>query len=417
MKIKNLTKSILAVALTVSMTACNDEVMSVVQEVPEYHRSIEEAQKDLMDILGVVDGNNSRTSTTRSIDNVYTRNFSDNSSRSDNGLDVYVFNFSDDQGFAMMSTDTRIPSLIALANKGNLNENDTVDNPGLQIFLEQVSSEITLDGLPETYEKIDPLEPGAPYGKVETWTTEVTHPNGLCSVKWGQDRPYNQYCPVVDGITCPTGCVATAMAQLMSYYEYPTSYRNYTFDWSEMKMTVSPFFYTTEGADQLARLMQQLGLKENLNMAYSPTGSGASPYLIPPTFKAFGYTNGGTLKDYNIDDVISEIKTNHPLLAGGQSNSGGHRWLIHGLMTRTQIVSNKTASGTKIPVSTTKYYYVLCNWGWDGNADGYYLSNAFDTTKGATYDDASTNDNLVDPTHGTNQFNFKNINIITGIRK
>lgn len=417
MKIKNLTKSILAVALTVSMTACNDEVMSVVQEVPDYQRSIEDAQKDLMDILGVVDGNNSRTSTTRSIDNVYVRTLSDNASRSVNGLDVYVFNFTDDQGFAMMSTDIRIPSLIALANKGNLNENDTVDNPGLKIFLEGATSIHGDLPIPDTFEKLDPLEPGEPYGKVETWTTEVTHPNGLCSVKWGQHRPYNQYCPVVDGITCPTGCVATAMAQLMSYYEYPTSYRNYTFDWSEMKMTVSPFFYTTEGADQLARLMQQLGLEENLNMDYKPTDSGAYPYLIPPTFKAFGYTNGGILKDYNIDDVISEIKTNHPLLAGGQSNSGGHRWLIHGLMTRTQSVSNKTALGTLDPAYTKKYYYVLCNWGWNGDADGYYLSNAFDTTKGATYDDASTNDNLVDPTHGTGQYSYKNINIITGIRK
>lgn len=171
MKIKNLSKSILAVALTVSMTACNDEVMSVVQEVPDYHRSIEDAQKDLMDILGVVDGNNSRTSTTRSIDNVYTRNFSDNSSRSDNGLDVYVFNFSDDQGFAMMSTDIRIPSLIALANKGSLNENDTVDNPGLKIFLEGATSISGDLPIPDTFENLTPsnlenlmekLKPGRP---------------------------------------------------------------------------------------------------------------------------------------------------------------------------------------------------------------------------------------------------------------
>lgn len=420
MKTKNLSKSILTVALTVSMTACNDEVMSVVQEVPDYHRSIEDAQKDLMDILGVVDGNNSRTSTTRSIDNIYTRNFSDNASRSANWQDVYIFNFSNEQGFAIMSTDTRIPSLLALANNGNLNENDTIDNPGLELFLS--STRIPGDlPIPDTFEKIDPTEPGAPYGTVETWTTEVTLPNGLCSVKWGQDRPYNQYCPVKRDTVCPTGCVPTAVAQLMSYYEYPTSYRNYTFDWPEMKLTYGSYFYTYEGANQLARLMQQLGLKENLDVRYSPTSSPASMYNIPKVFKSFGYSNGGYISDYNIENIVSEIKSNRPVIAGGNSDEYGHCWLIHGLMTRTQSVSNKTALGTIVPAYTKKYYYVMCNWGWNGYADGYYLSEYFDTDRGPKYGDASTSDYLISGPENKNDtdegYFKKNLNIVTGIRK
>ena len=417
MKIKNLSKSILAVALTVSMTACNDEVMSVVQEVPDYHRSIEDAQKDLMDILGVVDGNNSRTSTTRSIDNVYTRNFSDNSSRSDNGLDVYVFNFSDDQGFAMMSTDTRIPSLIALANKGNLNENDTVDNPGLKIFLEQVSLGITLDGLPETYEKLDPFDPGVPTPSYVKWTIDVAHPNGLCSVKWGQLDPYNIYCPVKRDTVCPTGCVATAVAQLMSVYEYPNSYREYKFKWPEMKLTTENIA-TTVGADNVARLMQQLGLPGNLNMRYTPTASSSYSEYIPGVLESFGYSDGGTLKYYNIEDVISEINANHPVLADGVAAAGGHEWLIHGLMTHTKIDQAPDGKGNLIPVRSTKYYYVQCNWGWDGKGDGYYLSDAFDTSNGPVYNDDSTDDNLThSTTHDAGRHKFKNIRIITGIRK
>lgn len=416
MKIKNLSKSILAVALTVSMTACNDEVMSVVQEVPDYYISIEEAQKDLMEVLSVVDGNNSRTSTSRSINNVYTKNFSDNSSRSNNGLDVHIFNFSDDQGFAIMSTDRRVPSLLALANNGNLNENDTIDNPGLKIFLTSIGGPGDLP-IPETFEKLDPFDPGDPTPAYMTWTTDVACPNGLCSVKWGQRDPYNLYCPVIRDTVCPTGCVATAVAQLMAVYEYPDSYSKYNFNWPEMKLTTKNIA-TTVGADNVARLMQQLGLWENLDIHYAPTGSSSYSEYIPGVLESFGYSDGGTLKYYNIEDVISEINANHPVLADGVAAAGGHEWLIHGLMTRTKIDQAHDENGNLIPVRSTKYYYVQCNWGWDGKGDGYYLSDAFDTSNGPVYNDNSTDDNLThSTTHDAGRHNFRNIRIITGIRK
>lgn len=41
--------------------------------------------------------------------------------------------------------------------------------------------------------------------------------------EWGQDNPYNLLCPTVDGKNCPAGCVATALAQIMSYHQWPTS--------------------------------------------------------------------------------------------------------------------------------------------------------------------------------------------------
>lgn len=413
---KSLLQTIAFAFILLFTTSCGDEDLSVVvnETKVDYHRSIEEAQEDLMGILADVDAHNSR-STTRAIINSYERSFG-NKSRSGNNLDVYIFNFEDEEGFAMMSTDKRQPSLIALANKGNLNEGDSIENPGLKLFIEYAVTPID----PETPETpiFDPFEPTTPFGKKYEWTNEITHVNGMCSTKWGQNLPYNKYTPVINGFNSPTGCVATSMSQLMAYYEYPQSYNGYTFDWTEIKKTFSPISYSISGADQLARLMQQLGLPSNLNMNYTETGSGASPYNISKTFKAFGYTSGGTLKAYNIEDVVQEVKSNHPLLAGGESKDGGHSWLIHGLLKRTYTVYYGTIRGEYEKDYSKDYYYVLCNWGWDGFADGYYLSDAFNTKSGPTFNENSTSDNLIESTGGKGSYNFnKNITIVSGIRK
>lgn len=76
----------------------------------------------------------------------------------------------------------------------------------------------------------------------------------LDGILWGQDDPYNSFCPEVEGEKCPTGCVATALAQIMNYHKWPErgngyikynteTYRfgiecdldNRAFDWGMMK--------------------------------------------------------------------------------------------------------------------------------------------------------------------------------------
>lgn len=139
---------------------------------------------------------------------------------------IHVFNFEDKEEFAIMSGNVELPSLLALADSGEITETDYIDNPGFAIFLENMERKY-LEDLSSESPSSRSTNSRKVYGD---WENIVYKQNGYCKVKWGQDSPYNNYCPTKDGKKTVTGCVATAVAQLMSIYEYPTTYKGYSFD-------------------------------------------------------------------------------------------------------------------------------------------------------------------------------------------
>ena len=184
-----------------------------------------------------------------------------------------------------MSADKRVTPLLSYALKGNLEKNKEIDNPGLATYMslleEYVDNVIAIDTMQLRLDTIDWYYAGIPDFAVMI--------NGYCPVKWGQEYPYNYYCPTEDGQNTLTGCVATAVAQLMCTYRYPDSYNGYEFDWQEMidskkiiegtaRFDGRTYFLgePDAGMHQIARLMQQLGLPENLDMNYGKHGSGAT---------------------------------------------------------------------------------------------------------------------------------------------
>lgn len=252
-------------------------------------------------------------------------------------------------------------------------------------------------------------------------------------MKWNQGSPYNNYCPIKDGERTVTGCVATAVAQLMSIYRYPTSYKGYSFDWNEMTKNKYAWNCSQTSQNQIARLMVELGTKSNLNVSYNTVakgGSGANASNISRTLKNFGYSNGGSLKDYNTSSVVSELKSGYGVLVGGFSHkkvkkflgikvktkySGGHRWLCHGLLERRRTVKTYNSNGVLQSTTTESQWYPLCNWGWGGSQDGYYLSSAFNSNKGPAYSDATRS---VEDENGSEDYNFQyKITALIGARK
>lgn len=204
----------------------------------------------------------------------------------------------------------------------------------------------------------------------------------LIKSAWGQGYPFNKYCPQVDGTTAPTGCVATAMAQIMNYYEYPeqgTGYQTYTvkdnrgivstkfysirntYDWANM-LDFYPFVYTDEQADAVSKLMMDCGA--SVKMTYASAGSGA---MLDDAARAFitnfGYnslTMSFLLRDYYADDewhylLYEELSNGRPILYGGADPLlGGHAFIFDGM---------------------DKDGKVHVNWGWNGAGDGYFDFN------------------------------------------
>jgi hypothetical protein len=385
-------------ALVVFLFACcSQEDMTNTQKpnlakVSSYTVSIEEAQKDLESILADVDPQTRGASSRRTISSKYTYQVKTDANTRADGEEtpsVHIFNFADNQGYAIMSGDKRIPSLLALTDSGHIDTTTVVDNPGLIAYLGCLESKIEEVIPNKRWEEGDTAY--VEYGEWET----VTLKPGLCKVKWDQNDPYNMYCPMKNGYPVYTGCVATATAQLMSVYKYPLSYNGYTFDWDNMIPTKN------RNDEHIARLMVELGNKENLDMSYG--GSDANPYQsgayidnIPRTLKNFNYTNGGEVIGFSSSKIENEIKAGYPVLIGGYATEikhikrilgikvkttyehrDGHCWLCHGLLVRRQEV--KHFVNDEYLGSSYRYEnYLLYNWGWSGDNDGYFLSNVFD---------------------------------------
>ena len=415
-----------AVAAALCFTACSsdkDELAdmlaqqenSLLTEEPSVSSSpfvisIDEAQKTLEEILAKEDGQGSTTRGAqhqRRIKNrfasrsnkVATRSAGDSDQESENPL-LYVFNFEDNEGFAVMGADKRGAPLLALTESGEFTPGMTTDNLGFAISMSQAVaaySQMIVEAGSDTVYNTN--------GFVMTATVKdsiTVNKNGQCQVAWHQWSPYNNNCPT----GCPSGCVATAVAQLMSIYKYPSSYGAFTFDWDEM-------IANTECKD-IPRLMQLLGLPVNLNMQYSAQGSGAYDFSIPQTLQNFGYAQPGTFGNYNSEVVMAYVLTGQPVLVGGKSTKYrylgtypnlitylnydlvGHTWLVDGgkIVTITIQVHNfLTGEHAVIGPNTAKYIH--CNFGWK-DADSYnglFLCNHIDTsdsidstsTQGFTY--------------------------------
>lgn len=201
----------------------------------------------------------------------------------------------------------------------------------------------------------------------------------LVKTKWNQEEPYSNDCPVLDNQHCVTGCVATALAQVMKYHEYPevasgqVDYwlnRNKSdslhvtldldtvrFDWRNMTDTYDSKSTATENA-AVAQLMFACGAACGMDYGIGESGTAAIK-AAEAMVKNFKYDRGIHFyyRDYyNLADwqniVYNQLKDYGPVQYSGQSDSGGHSFVCDGY-------------------SQDGYFHI--NWGWGGMSDGYFL--------------------------------------------
>ena len=183
----------------------------------------------------------------------------------------------------------------------------------------------------------------------------------LETAKWGQWTPYNDLCPTENGQKCPSGCVATAMAIILRYYQYPDkgvgTLPGYDYAWDETKgkflyhldgydlgheyrwdlmpLQYNSGNYTQEEAGQVAQLMYDLGIMSQMD--YAPGGSGApgdSPILLTQFFgydRQMRYLDRQSFSDRRWEQLIrDEIDAGRPVFHCGFSEQGGHAFVIDG---------------------------------------------------------------------------------------
>lgn len=179
----------------------------------------------------------------------------------------------------------------------------------------------------------------------------------LLSDKWHQYyEPYNLLAPMVDSVQCVSGCVATAMAQVMHYWRYPEhgygehsyvdslgcgqelkcDFSSHYYDWDNMLDNYEHVKYSEVQGYSVAQLMLDCGI--SVNMKYGKDASGASSIRQPMALsKYFGYDAGAQMffRDfYKLEEWINmlkrELSEGRPVLISGYNYRLGHAFVCDG---------------------------------------------------------------------------------------
>lgn len=272
---------------------------------------------------------------------------------------VYLFDSED--GFVVTPADDALPAVIGYGD-GRMYDSAGNLPTGFREWLQYMSQRVS-EAAVNGYE----VAIGSSVG-------EAISP--LCYTSWGQEEPFNLECPEYGGERCLSGCVATAMAQVMKYHSWPpqgkgeleyyaekiktdiyTDFSQYTPDWGNMLDDYSSTSATEEQRQAVAHLLRGVG--GSVRMNYFPTASGADvndatqallnnwDYSDDIRYMRRGWFS---LRDWS-QLLYDALMSDGPILYGGFSTSSGHAFVCDGY------------DGEGL------FHF---NWGWDGRADGYF---------------------------------------------
>lgn len=270
----------------------------------------------------------------------------------------YAFDKGDGEGYVLVSAEDGVDAILGYTDSGSFDYNNLPEN--MKWWLSSYVSQIK-----------EAREIGAPTAPVVKSTGTSVAP--LVTSKWNQGSPYNNLCPTItSGAHAATGCVATAMAQIMYYHKWPekgTGTKSYsdngstrsadfgstTYQWDTMTPTYSSSS-TNDANNAVATLMYHCGVAAE--MSYGASSGAMTNTAVYGMLQYFGYDEEARLlsRDYygrtEWEQIMkSELDASRPIMYGGNSSSGGHQFVCDGY----------DANGL---------FHI--NWGWGGMSDGYF---------------------------------------------
>ncbi|HOY32603.1 MAG TPA: C10 family peptidase [Bacteroidales bacterium] len=293
----------------------------------------------------------------------------------------YIFNIQEG-GFVLVSSDERIEPVLGYAHEGVFDINDLPCCLGWMI--DQYSNQI--------YEVISDDPNNHNYEVNENWakyenpdfhksTQKMLAVSPLTTTTWSQGCYYNAMCPADPSLgttrcgRCPTGCVATAFAQVLKYYNFPAqgvgskSYTHDTYGTISANFAATTYNWASMPNKLLsdnqatATLLFHAGV--SINMDYGPNGSSAYTTdvrkALVNTFKYASSTQYVYKTSYSDAQwtslVKAELDAQRVVLINGydEAAKAGHGFVCDGY-------------------DATNHFHI--NWGWNGSSDGYFLLTA-----------------------------------------
>lgn len=327
----------------------------------------------------------------------------------------YVFNTTDNQGFAIVAADLRVPNqIIAYSDNGSFDTE--TDNPGLALFLDLAkgyvadciaTADAQEDSLTESINRKLGIKQDTTTKarlrtkyyfekyKVGVKNYKITiKPNGeikpLLKSHWGQGYPYNTQCGGKEA-----GCGAIAIAQILTYWHYPDYAYNLKISWQTIENEIDKSYGFSENYINNVStlvLMAREGIKTNKD-------GGAKDHNVLQYLRRINCSSQQQMYDYKYYKVKDALDYKMPVLMGGyrdKTNGKGHYWIADGYIDR-YVTKNETITYLYIihndngsveqrleesPISVTNHYELLhINWGWNKKGDGYYNSGVFNTDR------------------------------------
>ena len=329
----------------------------------------------------------------------------------------YLYENENGEGWVIIAANDAVTPILAYSETGHFRTDNMPSN--IRHWMgkyDQFIKRIETDGV-EAAEETKAEWKALRKGVRKAQAAAVVGP--LIQTKWDQDAPYNNLCPGTGRNKAYTGCVATAMAQVMNYWQWPKrgigshSYRprnpndedhystrytstlsanfgNTTYDWENMLDSYSGS-ETSAQKTAVATLMYHCGVATEMmygndadggsgtytgnygsweesdnaqNALWKYFGYKKSTCYMRDGYEEYGHTYYESWTTSNWTAMVkAELDKQHPILYGGASDGGGHSFICDGYD------------------SNNKFHF---NWGWSGWNDGYFtLSNLTPGSGGA----------------------------------
>ena len=282
---------------------------------------------------------------------------------------LYVFNVDKDNGYVIVSNDDCAEPVLGYADKGSFDMQNIPEN--MRAWLQGYADEIA-------WAKSHHIKKGSTTARRTGGVKSVIAP--LMVTQWNQKAPYNNQCPS----GCVTGCVATAMAQVMKYNHWPEGgilkeipaysqgFNDKTvrqplasnllvveFDWEKMQASYTGSEDDDEKA-AVAQLMHYCGC--SVRMDYGSSSSATTSKAADALKEYFNYdaTTVSVNRSYYtyvnwIELLYHELEERRVVLYSGSSTGGGHAFVVDGYQSED-------------------YFHI--NWGWGGSSDGHFKLSA-----------------------------------------
>lgn len=295
---------------------------------------------------------------------------------------MYIVNFKDNNGYALVAADKGSgESILALVEKGHLTPDDDIADSGFKLFINRIAAKLSMPpttNLPDSiigggWPRIPNDSMGIDLPVYDFTLVEELQP--MLQTEWNHKAsPFNDKCPLINGQHADAGSEAIAIAQLCAYYQY---YHYKYPDHFEDLLDASAEPLTEEGKEKVADWVYEIanGIDTDFDLDHSTASFNDVKYHLE-YYAYYGYSNNEV---YSFERCKEALNSYGPIFVNGLDSQQNKRysWVIDGYKITRNVEPIMIDFGLYIyPIVYRNF--VHCNWGEGANnTNGYFLDMAF----------------------------------------